>query len=68
VLYHSLQGAETVSQYLRDAQQSQDEEVREYLERVRDQYVELAQEGKQLLADRLVSDEDLGEDEEEDEE
>ena len=67
VLYHSLQGAETVAQYLRDAEQSQDEEIRDFLQQVHQQYIELAQQGKALLAERLELDEE-GDDEEDEEE
>jgi hypothetical protein len=53
VVYHASQGAETVDKYLQDAQQSGDDDLRQYLEQVRSQYVQLAQQGKQLLKQRL---------------
>jgi hypothetical protein len=71
VLYHALQGAETISQYLRDAQQAEDEELISFFEETKIAYVERANEAKQLLASRLeesLEDEDDEDDEEEDEE
>jgi hypothetical protein len=53
VLYHASQGAETVEQYLRDAQQSGDQEMTQFLQTVQQQYVQLAQQGTQLLKQRL---------------
>jgi hypothetical protein len=53
VVYHASQGAETVNKYLQDAQKSGDDDLRQYLEQVRSQYVQLAQQGKQLLKQRL---------------
>jgi hypothetical protein len=53
VVYHASHGAETVDKYLKDAQQSGDDDLRQYLEQVRSQYVQLAQQGKQLLKQRL---------------
>jgi hypothetical protein len=65
VLYHALQGADTIGTYLRDAQQADDEELTTFLEETREAYVERANEAKRLLASRL---EESLEDEEEDEE
>ncbi len=55
VLYHTLQGAEELNQYIRDAEQDSDQEVAQYFRRVQEQYSQLAQQGKQLLAQRLSS-------------
>lgn len=69
VLYHSLQGAETVSQYLRDATEAGEQDLQEFFQEVQRSYVELAQRGKMLLAERLeVGEEGDEEDEEEEEE
>lgn len=53
VVYHASQGAETIEKYLDDARQAGDTEVRQFLETVHDQYVQLAQQGRQLLKQRL---------------
>jgi hypothetical protein len=53
VVYHASQGAETVDKYLKDAQKDGDEDLKQYLEQVRSQYVQLAQQGKKLLKQRL---------------
>jgi hypothetical protein len=77
VLYHALQGAETCGRYMRDAEQAGDEELAEFFEETRAEYVERAAQAKQLLTTRLEEEEDeeeededelLGEEEEEDEE
>ena len=68
VLYHALQGAETISQYLEDAREANDEELLSFFEETREAYIERAAEAKQLLASRLEGDEDEEEDDEEDEE
>lgn len=77
VLYHALQGAETCGRYLRDAEQAGDEELAEFFEETRAEYVERAAQAKQLLATRLEEEEEeeeededelLDEDEEEEEE
>lgn len=68
VLYHALQGAETISQYQRDAQRSGDEQLMQFFEEARTGYTEIAQEAKQLLADRLETDESEMDDDESDDE
>lgn len=65
VLYHALQGAETISKYVRDAQEAEDEELVAFFEETKSAYVERANEAKQLLVARL---EDTFDDEEEDDE
>lgn len=67
VLYHALQGAETLAQYIRDAQQSGDEELITFFEETKASYVERANEAKQLLAARLEESLDEEEDEEDEE-
>jgi hypothetical protein len=67
VLYHALQGAETISQYLRDAQQADDEELVTFFEETKSAYVERANEAKQLLASRLEETLDEEDEDEEDE-
>jgi hypothetical protein len=77
VLYHALQGAETCTQYVRDAEQKGDEELAEFFEETRSEYAERAAQAKGLLASRLEEEEEeeeeeedelLGEEEEEEEE
>ena len=73
VLYHALQGAETLNQYLRDAQETEDEELISFFEETKSAYIERANEAKQLLASRLEEsldeeDEDEEDEDEEDEE
>jgi hypothetical protein len=71
VLYHALQGAETVAQYIQDAQQSNDEELVEFLEETREEYADRAAEARELLKRRLAgtaSEEEEEEEEEDDEE
>lgn len=70
VLYHALQGADTLNQYIQDAEGSSDQELVRFFEETREVYVERAAEAKELLADQLTISEqgDEEEDEEEDEE
>lgn len=68
VLYHALQGAETYSQYVADAQRVGDQELVRFLEECRAQENERAVKAKQILAQRLEDEEDEDEDEEDDEE
>ena len=70
VLYHALQGAETLQQYQKDAEKRGEKELAEFFEETRGGYVQFAQQAKQLLADRLDVDagtDDDDDDEEEDE-
>jgi hypothetical protein len=67
VLYHALQGADTIGTYLRDAQQADDEELTAFLEETRVAYVERANEAKRLLASRLEESLEDDEDDEDDE-
>jgi hypothetical protein len=66
VLYHALQGAETLDQYIRDARGAEDEELATFFEETKETYVERAAEAKELLASRLESeDEDEADDDDE---
>jgi hypothetical protein len=49
VLYHALQGAETTDKYIKDAEQSGDEELVTYFREVKDQYLKIADRGKSFL-------------------
>jgi len=63
VLYHALQGAETIRQYQQDTEQSGDEQLSQFFEETRQGYTEFAQQAKRLLAER-IEDEDADDDEE----
>jgi hypothetical protein len=65
VLYHALQGAETIRQYQQDAEQSGDEQLAQFFDETRSGYTEFAQQAKRLLAERMEDDEDEDEAEEE---
>ncbi|MFO7177366.1 MAG: hypothetical protein DIU78_001590 [Pseudomonadota bacterium] len=68
VLYHSLQGAETYSQYIDDARRAGDHELVEFFEDCREEESDRATRAKLLLAMRLDVEEMEEEDEDEDEE
>ncbi|ADI13912.1 hypothetical protein [Truepera radiovictrix] len=51
VLYHALQGSETVGQYMQDAQGS--EELTQFLQNTQQQYNQIAQQAKKLLGQQL---------------
>ena len=53
VLYHALQGGETCALYLRDAEQSGDQELVQFFREVQTQYRQVATRGKQLLKQKL---------------
>ncbi len=52
--YHLLQGAETVSLYIADAQQEGNQELVQFFQETKDEYTRRAERAKQLLA-RQVS-------------
>ena len=51
VVYHALQGAETIQKYLDD--QGTDDDLRSYFEQVQKGYQRAADQGKQLLVSRI---------------
>ncbi|CAA9225834.1 MAG: hypothetical protein AVDCRST_MAG20-954 [uncultured Acidimicrobiales bacterium] len=51
VVYHALQGAETIQKYLDDA--STDEELKTFLQQVQQGYRRAADMGKQLMVQRI---------------
>ena len=51
VVYHALQGAETIQKYLDDA--STEDELREYFQQVQQGYRRAVEMGKPLLAARI---------------
>jgi hypothetical protein len=53
VVYHALKSAERCARYVRDAEAAGDEQLAQFFEEVRGSHVELAQQAKQFLAERL---------------
>lgn len=51
VVYHALQGAETIQKYLDDS--NTEDELREYFEQVQQGYRRASDKGKQLLVQRI---------------
>jgi hypothetical protein len=52
-LYHALQGMETSSVYLRDAETGGDEEAAKFFRDTQSQYMHVADKAKSLLSARL---------------
>lgn len=65
VLYHALQGDETLAQYIDDAEDAGDEDLADHFRDIQDKYRAIALEAKELLREKLMSGEDEGEDAEE---
>jgi hypothetical protein len=55
VLYHALQGDDTLAQYIEDAEGAGDEDLADHFRDIREKYREIAQEAKDLLREKLVS-------------
>lgn len=55
VLYHALQGDDTLSQYIEDAEGAGDEDLADHFRDIQEKYREIAQEAKDLLREKLVS-------------
>jgi hypothetical protein len=53
VLYHTLQGAETLAQYIADAEQAGDQELARFFREVQEEDRQRADRGKALLRQRL---------------
>jgi hypothetical protein len=51
--YHQLQGAETVSMYVADAEQEGDEELVKFFRETKEEYQRRAERAEQLLAKHL---------------
>ena len=68
VLYHALQGADTIDRYILDAREAEDEALVEFFEESKQDYVDRATEAKALLAARIDFGEEGEEEEEEEEE
>lgn len=63
ILYHSLQGAETYSKYIEDAERANDEELVEFFRSCHDEEVARSRRARSLLAERLEGGDDEDEDE-----
>jgi hypothetical protein len=53
VLYHALQGAETIDMYVTDAEGAGDKELAEFFRNVKQGYTRTAEQAKQLLVGRI---------------
>ncbi len=53
VLYHALQGGETVDKYINDAEQSGDQELAGFFRQVKQGYTRTADQAKQMLVGRI---------------
>ncbi len=60
VLYHTLQGAETIDQYIRDADESGDKELAQFFRELKDTDKDRADRAKVLLRARLGGGQALG--------
>ena len=63
VLYHALQGSETIQQYIEDARESGDEDLIEFFDDCVQKHDEMARRARTLLIDRLIEEDDYDEDE-----
>jgi len=53
VLYHALQGSETVGEYIGDAEQAGDEKLAEFFRQTQAAYKEIAEKAKTQLKGKL---------------
>jgi len=67
VLYHALQGDDTLTQYIEDAENADDQELAEHFREFQERYREIAQQCKELLKERLVAEETNEEEDDDDE-
>jgi arginine utilization protein RocB len=65
VLYHALQGDETLGQYIEDAENAEDQDLAEHFRDIQEKYREIAQQTKELLKEKLLSEESEEDEEEE---
>jgi hypothetical protein len=66
VMYHALQGAETIGKYIEDARSADNEQLVLFFEEVKGRQNEIAMKAKRLLADQL--DESIGEEDDDEDE
>jgi hypothetical protein len=67
VLYHALQGDDTLAHYIEDAEEAGDDDLAEHYHDIQEKYREIARQTKEVLKEKLVADE-LEAEAEEDEE
>lgn len=60
IVYHSLQGAETIDMYINDARQSGDEDLAQFFSDVKQENTRRAARAKELLARYLGKDDGRG--------
>lgn len=53
LIYHSLQSAAVCETYINDAQQSGDQELKQFFQEVKDNSCQTAERAKKLMAQRL---------------
>jgi len=68
VLYHALQGQETLGQYIADAENADDQELVEHFRDIQERYREIALQTKSLLKEKLISEESEAEEDDDEEE
>ncbi len=56
ILFHALQGAETYDQFVRDAEQSGDQDLAQFFRTVKEEDERRANQAKQILGRRLQQD------------
>jgi hypothetical protein len=66
VLYHALQGDNTLARYIEDAEDAGDADLAEHYHDIQEKYREIARQTKEVLKERLVADELEAEEDEED--
>ncbi len=54
ILYHSLEGGQTCSSYVRDAEQEGDQELAQFFRQVQQEENNRAEKAKQLLGNRIA--------------
>lgn len=64
VLYHALQGDETLGQYIADAENADDQELAAHFRDIQERYREIALQTKELLKEKLIAEESEDDDEE----
>jgi hypothetical protein len=60
IIYHSLQGAETIDTYIKDAQESGDNELAQFFSEVKQENIRRATRAKELLTRYLGKDQGRG--------
>jgi len=61
ILYHALQGSETIQQYIEDARESGDEDLIEFFDDCVQKQDEMARRARSLLIERLIDEDEYDE-------